>query len=81
MARRITDFGAACEPSNPVLIHDPGIAEQGTDLRPAAADGPQHRAQHHPGKHQECGQRPTIAAISDGANESTKACSARTFNV
>jgi hypothetical protein len=43
--------------------------------------GPQHRTQHHAGNHQGRRQQSGIAAIGDGANESTKACSARTFNV
>jgi hypothetical protein len=81
MARRLTEFRAACDPSNPVLINGPDVEGQSIDLRPATADVPQHRTQHHTGNHQERGQRPKIAAIGDGANESTKACNACTFDV
>jgi hypothetical protein len=81
MARRLTEFRAACDPSNPVLINGPDVEGQSIDLRPATADVPQHRTQHHAGNHQGRRQQSGIAAIGDGANESTKACSARTFNV
>jgi len=78
MARRRTDFCAACDPSNSVLINDPVVVGHSTDLLPATADVPQHRTQHHAGNHQGRKQQSAIPAIGDGANESTKACNART---